>query len=622
MYNPAILRLQRWRLVVREEKMALVANAPAAAVSPHPSNAEDQRRSILLSAIASALVVAASSLGIISTYGQLSQTWDEPTHIAAGLEWLEDGTYQLQTENPPFGRIGAAVGVYVAGGRLPPREKRAIGPVLVGKQVLYDGDHVRVRLAAARAGVLPLFWLSGLVVWFWFRRSDPLGAFIAVAALATLPPFLAHAGQATTDVPFVGVFMMVLVAFRSWLDRPDYLRSGALGAILGLALATKFTTIPFFAATIGGLGSAALLTTAHRGRFCAIRLRRATFVVIPIMLLAVWSAYGFSVGTLSEYRAFGGAQGERIIHGPDAKGLMGWLSRLLGARTVPAPGFLHGLMTLSAHNYAGHEAYALGEVSQSGFWYSYPLGLAVKSPLPFLLLFGSALIVLVSRRRAVPWWVSGLLATTFLGLAVMSSSRVNIGTRHVVLLYAMMAIVSGHGLSLLWREHQSKGKRALGGIITVLLCWQVVDLWRYHPDWLAYFNPLAGDDPGYVLNDSDLDWGQGVYRLEAFFVDKNVESLTIHYNGSARLCAYHLPPLEPLNPTERPKGWVAISDRLFRAALSRYEAGELITANLPTSFCDDGPLRRSTLDRAAHSWLATATPVDYAGRSIRIYHLE
>jgi hypothetical protein len=34
-----------------------------------------------------------------------------------------------------------------------------------------------------------------------------------------------------------------------------------------------------------------------------------------------------------------------------------------------------------------------------------------------------------------------------------------------------------------------------------------------HPDYLAYFNALAGSQPEKILVDSDLDWGQDMKRL-------------------------------------------------------------------------------------------------------------
>ncbi|HSR62455.1 MAG TPA: hypothetical protein VLN56_03510 [Gammaproteobacteria bacterium] len=56
------------------------------------------------------LLLLLAVVRIISTYGVFSQTYDEPAHIAAGLEWLERGTYQLEVDHPPLARVFNAVG--------------------------------------------------------------------------------------------------------------------------------------------------------------------------------------------------------------------------------------------------------------------------------------------------------------------------------------------------------------------------------------------------------------------------------------------------------------------------------------------------------------------------------
>ena len=58
------------------------------------------------------IVVLSSTAAILATYSRLSHTWDEGTHVVAGLEFLQDGRYTFQTENPddknyegPVGRV-------------------------------------------------------------------------------------------------------------------------------------------------------------------------------------------------------------------------------------------------------------------------------------------------------------------------------------------------------------------------------------------------------------------------------------------------------------------------------------------------------------------------------------
>jgi hypothetical protein len=62
-----------------------------------------------VAAAGAAVVALASTVAICATYSRLSHTWDEGTHVAAGLELLQFGRYTLHTENPPLSRVPLAV---------------------------------------------------------------------------------------------------------------------------------------------------------------------------------------------------------------------------------------------------------------------------------------------------------------------------------------------------------------------------------------------------------------------------------------------------------------------------------------------------------------------------------
>jgi hypothetical protein len=70
------------------------------------------------------IAVACGTGAIVATYSQLSHTWDEGIHLAAGLEVLQDGKYTYQTENPPLARVVNAIIPYLRGTRLPPPDRR------------------------------------------------------------------------------------------------------------------------------------------------------------------------------------------------------------------------------------------------------------------------------------------------------------------------------------------------------------------------------------------------------------------------------------------------------------------------------------------------------------------
>ena len=98
------------------------------------------------------LTVCIACLRIINTYRVFSQTFDEPAHIAAGMEWLDRGTYTLEPLHPPLARIAAAIGPFLAGRRL-----RVDDIWKGGNDILYADGRYRRTLSLARVGELPFF---------------------------------------------------------------------------------------------------------------------------------------------------------------------------------------------------------------------------------------------------------------------------------------------------------------------------------------------------------------------------------------------------------------------------------------------------------------------------------
>src|SRR5581483_1188134 len=62
-------------------------------------------------------LVAIGTVRIVSTYNVFSYTFDEPAHIACGMEWLDKGVYTWEPQHPPLARVAAALGPYLMGMR-------------------------------------------------------------------------------------------------------------------------------------------------------------------------------------------------------------------------------------------------------------------------------------------------------------------------------------------------------------------------------------------------------------------------------------------------------------------------------------------------------------------------
>ena len=120
-----------------------------------------------------------------------------------------------------------------------------------GLAILYYGHHYDLTLELARLGVLPFFWIACLVVYGWGRRYfTPSVAVAAVFLFSFLPPVLAHAGLATTDMALTAFLGAAFVSALAWLEQPGPLRAALFGASTALAVLSKFSVVAFLPASL------------------------------------------------------------------------------------------------------------------------------------------------------------------------------------------------------------------------------------------------------------------------------------------------------------------------------------------------------------------------------------
>lgn len=517
---------------------------------------------------------------IVGTYNVFSNTYDEPLHVASGLELLSRGTYTYETRHPPFARVVAALGPYLLGARSLGRANQ----FNEGDDVLRSGAGYRANLNAARLAVLPFFLLACLALFGWARYvAGDLVAVTAVLLFTLTPPVLGHAASATTDMAAVAGLTTCAFALSRWLDTPVTWRHTAfLGLGAAFALGTKFSSIPF-------LGLAAVLMLLVRtgrrrarsrvgatgppfdARGRVVHLAGAT----AIALLLVWASYGFDVG------------------------------RVQGI-PVPMPQLFRGIRFLAHENAVGHAAYLLGHTYVGGTPLFFPVLLAVKTPIPLLALatVGVGIACLAWWRHGRSAWIDPLLLGASI-LAVAMASNINLGIRHVLGIYPVLALAGGVSIDAALRS-RSRFRTALRLALTGALLWMVAGTWRAHPDYLAWFNEFAGNDPGRIAVDSDLDWGQDLDRLADTVRARGITSLSLAYFGTSSHASAVLPGLRRISradPAPRTTGWFAISETLYRRGTA--------------SFVNDV----WTQHPHAYDWLRAYTPVARIGHSIRLYYI-
>jgi hypothetical protein len=491
-----------------------------------------------------AILLAIGSLRIAATYTVFNHTVDEPTHVACGMEWLDKGTYHYETQHPPLARVASAVGPYLAGRRTTGQDQKE----MEGAIILYYGGHYERNLTLARLGILPFFWVGSAVVFLWARKTyGPLTAVVAVFLFTFLPTVLAHAGLATTDMALTAFTAASFFCGAWWFEKPTLARAAGFGAATGLAVLSKFSSLPFlpcaFAAAAAwawwcqrpGLGQIATL----------IRSRVFTLLLAAsVGALVIWAGYRFSFG-------YSGAVGMK----------------------VPAPDLFQGIQSVMQHNREGHPAYLLGQRSHSGFWYFFPVALAVKTPIAFLaLLFFGACLCSPKAARSNPW--IGLPLAFSLGILVFALfSHIDIGLRHILPVYVGFSIMAAAAAV---RMFQLIGTvKWVPYALAALLLWHGATSALAHPDYIPYFNFLAGAEPEKILVDSDLDWGQDMKRLSQRLRELGAREVTFNPFIIAYLEAYHgFPHIERMDPEFPSPGWNAASLTVWKAARLGLENNE------------------------------------------------
>jgi len=514
--------------------------------------------------LALALVIAVAVARILLSYGAVSQTIDEASQTATGVEWLDQGSYLLNQENPPLVRVALALGPVLAGA--------PAGETVDERVHVLDGDAPYPRtLYLARLGALPFFIIAALVAWWWGLRSFGPGAGLAaVVAFTTLPLALAHAGLATTDMGATATLVAALFAFTRWLETPSRGWSVALGVFTASALLAKFTAVLYLAVSAIPIVGLWLLQRARRpaegeGGFPFRRLIGGVALGGFVALILLWGGYRFSVGAIRspEQRPYDFI--DRLA-GADEE-FRDFAYEFIEAPIFPAPELFGGIGQMLAHRAEGHIAYLLGEANYEGFWLFFPVVFAVKTPLPWMIFLILGVVASVRASRSDGAWlrVAPLLASVMMFVSVLHSG-VNVGLRHLLPIFPLLSVVVGAGVVDCLRA-AARGGWGLRVGTAGLVLWYLVSTLAAHPAYLSYFNELAGDRPEEITVDSDLDWGQDVGRLADELRAREIERVHLALFTGVDLDRFEWPAETIVMQAEqRPTGWVAASLFQIKAA--------------------------------------------------------
>ncbi len=486
---------------------------------------------------------------------QKSPVFDEPPHIASGLSYLDTHVFHANLQHPPLLKEMSALFLSLAGIHWPkspladavirggPQGDRMEWPV--GVNIIHDNGADRVMFW----GRLPFILLGGLLgalIYWWGREL--VGSTAALGALflyALDPNIVAHSALVTTDVGLAAFTMLFLFALWRYLERPTWKRLVLCGLALGAVLGAKFSAV--FLLPVGAL----LLAAAVRWPIVSsaepdAQAEKRSAKVGPNSPCPCGSGKKYKKchggSTTGNAGTAPGKDMERSLRQRELIRAAGMFLAMCAVAAVviealyffPSDPFLYitGLNKVNGDHTAGYQAYLHGDLAPHFYSY-FAATYLLKEPLATILLSIGGLVLLL-RNKSIPILIKLflLLAPVVLFLAPTILAD-NLGIRYIIPVLPFAYLLGGLALAELFEKRLVWGRY----LVAALCLWILVEAVGIYPDHLSYFNESACllESPSQIgwdggsrcgprwLDDSNVDWGQGVKQLHAW--------LDLHANG-------------------------------------------------------------------------------------------
>jgi 4-amino-4-deoxy-L-arabinose transferase-like glycosyltransferase len=517
------------------------------------------RRCLPWSAVA--LVLGATLALLWAPMRHETATSDETVFLGAGYSYWQGHRYYLNAEHPPLMQLWSAAPLLCLDVQVPrnsdvffdgtsfasvaltwdyleePREKLVPAPdlfyhypaveaQLYGRTLVYAGLNNADKLLFWGRFMQALVMLAtGLVVFLWARSlSNLTGGLLALAAWCFNPLALAYGHLILTDPGIALMLPLAVWMFTQFLESPGPRTASMAGLAFGGALLTKYTAI-ILIPICGLLAVAAGWRLQHSTRGGSGRTLWGN------LCLVVAVAWGTVLLLYIPHWApppFLPAEHAHHFRVPT------WFTRL---RWLLIPrDFFKGFTIMMLHVVNGHKAYLLGQWSEKGWWYYYPVAILVKTPVALLLLLGSTILMALRRWRHWRLAEAAPLTAAAVYLACAFTSKSDIGIRHILPIYPLLAVVAG--------IEYARARLSIRLVGWFLAAWLVVVAFVARSDYIAYFNELVGgpaNGQSYLV-DSNFDWGQNGKLLKEWVETNHVAQIYLDYFGTGMAIEHlHIP---------------------------------------------------------------------------------
>ena len=448
------------------------------------------------------LIVVMTVLLLVEAWGD-SLTADESFYIRAGTCALTTRIGDLEPSSPiGFKVIAGASTVLLGSGA-----SRPCGTTVTYASAdlapFYSGDarSLHQLILLARLPVILMSLLLAGIVFLWARAlNGNLAGLVALAIVAFEPSVLGHGHLVTPDLPVTLGITGCLAAYWRWTATGHRRWLIASGLALGLAMLARVSALELIPVLV-------LVGLAIHDGSVINRLRRVAGAV-GMVLLAAWALVCVA------YLPF-----RYLLPGSSLPAPLSWV--------IP-PAWVYELRFQLQHVRLGHPTYLNGQAySSHAPWYYFFETIGLKTTIGLLVLIVIAAIVAArwrNRHELLFLWLPAALV-----VLVPTTGGLDLGIRYVLPIFPLLAIAAG---ALVKVDLPRFGLRL--AVTSLLVLASASSSLAHAPLHLGYFNELAGRTPERFLSDSNLDWGQDLWRLADWW--------TAHGRPTLSLAVFNLLP--------------------------------------------------------------------------------
>jgi 4-amino-4-deoxy-L-arabinose transferase-like glycosyltransferase len=487
------------------------------------------------------LIMGVNFLTVIS---KKSITIDETLGIPAGYYYLKTHSFNLDSDHPPLPKSLSAIPLLFLHLETPSFDDvrdQPEGPLtLIVADRFWSANkaHFKQIFFWSRVPLILMTLGLGMLIFAFTRRLfGSRAAVLAVALFSLEPTILAH-GRVMKDIHVAFVYALFFFTLYLYGSSPTWRRALLLGIACGLALVDKYSMLILFPILLAG-GVVVLIRSAASRTRVGIQVVTASLLA----LVVVNAVYLFQRQPLSS--------ADLVALAKSNEAHAGTMLKLLGPLSIVLPQyFLSGVFITFNHNDLGHPGFLLGQYSDHGWWYYFPVTFALKTTIPFLVLTILSLSWSLFCQYRRDWKFLVPLVPIFIYGASAMFADINIGIRHLLPLFPFLFMLGGAFLDRVLRIHRSRSLILFA--VGLLFALSLTEVIRTYPNYIPYMNQLVLNRPHWtLLSDSNIEWGDDTGALAEYLNARGETKVRAAcLGGSVVLPLYGVEYLDLLSPPE------------------------------------------------------------------------